>query len=357
MSSADDRTELPTPQRRQELRRRGQIARSGDLTAAVALLASAAALHFFGSGLTISLAQILRGSLAAPAWNQLDPVGLTQHLAELLRQVARGTLPILALLTLAAVAANVAQVGFLLTMEPLAPDLNRLNPLAGLQRILAWRSGAALVTSLLKLVVLSAIIVGFVASRLPLLLQTGDLEVAALAEQTGAWLIAAGFQLSIGLAVLAVADYGLQLWKYEQEIRMTQQELRDELRQMDGDPSLRQRRRDARHKLAEARQIERAGRARVVLVDAAETAVVIDYAEEHPGVPLVVASGTGELGRRLRQAAVVRGVPIVEKGSLAQGLQRRARAAGPVISREYLAQVREALNWAEQMTASARRSA
>lgn len=357
MSTAEDRTELPTPQRRQELRRRGQIARSGDLTAAVAILASAAALHFFGSGLTISLAQILRASLAAPAWNQLDSVSVTQHLAELTRQVARGTLPILALLTLAAVAVNVAQVGFLMTTEPLVPDLNRLNPLAGLQRILAWRSGAALVTSLLKLTVLSAIIAGFVVSRLSLLLHAGDLETGALAGQAGAWLIEAGFQLSIGLVVLAVADYGLQLWKYEREIRMTRQELRDELRQMDGDPSLRQRRRETRHKLVEARQLERAGRARVLLVDGAETAVAIDCAEEQPGVPLVVASGTGDLGRRLRQAAIVRGVPIVEKGALARGLERRARAAGPVISREFQAEVREALSWAERMAASARRSA
>lgn len=254
MSDIDlsDRTEPATTRRRLELRQRGQVARSGDLTTAAGILAAAAALHFFGADVTGSLAELLRKSLSAPPWSNIELVLLMPYLRELAQLAARATAPILALLVLAAIAINLVQVGFLATMEPLSPDFGRLNPFAGLRRLWSGRGPAVGVASLLKLSVLVAIAAGFVAGQLPGLIRVGDYDLAGLSQQVGGGLVRLGFQMAIGLVVVAVADYGYQLWQFERGIRMTKEEMRDELRQTEGDPKVRQRRREAHNKLTQA---------------------------------------------------------------------------------------------------------
>src|SRR5262245_55500453 len=150
-----DKTEQPTDRRRQEIRERGSVARSVDLNAAASVLAATAVLYFFGSDLTGTLVELLRQSLSAPAWTDLDPQSLAARAWGVARLVARGVLPVIGVLLAAAVAVNAAQVGFLVTTEPLQPNLGRLNPLSGLRRILSLHGTARLVGSLLKLIVLA----------------------------------------------------------------------------------------------------------------------------------------------------------------------------------------------------------
>lgn len=245
-----DRTEQPTPRRRQEARERGQVARSGDLTTAAALLASAAILKYSGEGLTVSLAGILRTSLSTAPSNTLDVPWLMSWLSGAAAPLTRALLPMLALSLLAAVAVNVAQVGFLLTSHPIVPDLARLDPLAGLRRIVSWDGSAAFVACLLKLLVICAVAGGFVMGQMPRFLGSSTLDTPALCRQIGGSLTSLGFQMAIGLVVLAAADYGFRLWRFEQSLRMTKQEVLDELRQTEGNPKLRQRRREVHRRRA-----------------------------------------------------------------------------------------------------------
>jgi flagellar biosynthetic protein FlhB len=246
---AGDRTEQPTPRRRAELRSRGQIARSGDLTSAALVLAAATVMNFFGRDLTVTLAGILRKGLSAPAWTEIDTPALAAQLQSLARMAGEALFPVLALVALSAIAVNLAQVGFLLTTETLTLNFSRLDPMAGWQRVFSWSGAATLTASVLKLATVAAILAGFFIGQMPQLLSAGRLDPGSLGRQTGSWLVSLGFQLAIGLVVLAVVDYGYQLWKYERDNRMTKQELRDELRQTEGDPQVRQRRRDAHRRI------------------------------------------------------------------------------------------------------------
>lgn len=245
----ESRTEPATQRRRRELRERGQIARSGDLTTAALLLAATAALNFFGADLTINLAEMLRKSLAGAAWSSVEPAMVMAHLRELAQLAARSVIPILAVLVGAAVAINLVQVGFVATTEPLGPDLTRLNPIAGLQRMWSGQGAVAGATGVLKLLVLAAIAAGFLTGQLPALLRVGEYELAGISRQLGSGIVRLGFQLSVGLIVLAVVDYGLQLWRFERRIQMTREELREELRESEGDSHTRQRRREAHRQL------------------------------------------------------------------------------------------------------------
>ena len=320
-----DKTELPTERRREEIRERGNVARSVDLNVAVSVLAAASVIYFFGGDTALALVDVLRKSLSAPAWTDIDVPRLSRESWALARPVAGALLPGLALLVASAVAINAAQVGFIVTSEPLTPNFARINPFSGAMRLLSLQSTVRLAGSLLKLLVLCAIVAGFVTGRLPEFLKTIDSDTAALCRQIGGWLVSIAFQLALGLVVLAVLDYGFQLWKFEQDIKMTKQEIRDELRHMEGDPHIRQRRREAHRKLVGARQVQQAKNADVVVTNPTHLAVAIKYDAAKMDAPVVIAKGKGQLAERIRRAAAAHGIPIVEKKSLAQALYRAVK--------------------------------
>jgi flagellar biosynthetic protein FlhB len=325
-----DKTELPTDRRREEIRERGNVARSVDLNVAVSVLVAAGVLYFFGGDVALSLKEILRRSLSAEPWLDLDQGRLSTELWGLARVIAGALLPGLAVVVVVAVLVNALQVGFLVTTEPLVPNFERLNPLAGARRLLSLQSTVRLAGSLFKLVVCAAIVVGFVTGHLPEFLRTLDADTATFCRQTGSWLVAISFQLALGLVVLAGLDYGFQLWKFEQDIKMTKQEIRDELRHMEGDPHIRHRRREAHRKLVNARHVQQTKNADVVITNPTEIAVAIKYDAQKMDAPVVLAKGKGPLAARIRRMALENAIPIVEKKPLAQALYRMVKVGHPI---------------------------
>ncbi|MFN0053294.1 MAG: EscU/YscU/HrcU family type III secretion system export apparatus switch protein [Planctomycetales bacterium] len=243
-----EKTEPATPQRRREVRARGLAARSSDLSGALLVLAGAAAMHFFGGDLAKGLVTILRDSLAAAPWTNLEIGPVTGQIRSLSQIAFQGLLPLLGLILVAAIGINVVQVGFHWTLTPLAPDLARISPAKGIGRIVSPQSAVRALSGTLKCLVAAAIVAGFVMGQLPRFLHAGRLDAAPLCRQVGDWLVSLGYQLAIGLVILAVLDYGYQLWQFERDLRMTKEELKEELRQSEGNPESRQRQRADRHR-------------------------------------------------------------------------------------------------------------
>src|SRR6185369_9190710 len=211
----DDKTEQPSDRRRSEVRERGNVAKSIDLNTAASILAAASALHFLGGEAVMSLIELLRRFLAGPAWTQVEPKMLFAEFWKIGELVLKGIGPFLALMLVSSVAVNLAQVGFLLSTEALQPNFSRINPLEGFKRIFSIQALVKLAASLLKLTVLTAIAAGFIAAQLPAFLRGTDLETMQICRQIGQSLISLSFQLAIALAILAILDYGFQLWKFE----------------------------------------------------------------------------------------------------------------------------------------------
>jgi flagellar biosynthetic protein FlhB len=293
-------------------------------------VASAGVLYFFGGGIAASQAELLRTSLSAPAWTTIDVSTISVESWRLAGAAAAALLPGMALIVASAVAINAAQVGFHFTTEPLSPNFGRLNPLAGVKRLVSLQSTVRMAGSLLKLGVSIAIVAGFVIGRMPEFLHSIDLDTAGFCRQLGNWLVALAFELSLGLFVLAVLDYGFQLWKFEQDIKMTKQEVRDEMRHMEGDPQIRQKRREAHRKLVNARQVQQAKNADVVITNPTEIAVAIKYDATKMEAPVVLAKGKDLLAARIRRVAAENGIPIVEKKPLAQALYRTVKVGQPI---------------------------
>jgi len=330
---ADDyqeRTEQPTPRRREEARQRGNVARSVDLTAAGHMVAVAAALSLLGGGLFTSLGQLVQQYLEQPRWLQLDRHTLLREFWHLGQWSASAVLPLLLFLLAAAFFVNVVQVGFLFAPEAVRPKLVRLNPIEGAKRLLSLSSLVRLAVNLLKLVVLCAVAGLFVTQWLPRLVGLVDTDPYAVASSIGRAVVSLAFFLSLALLALGVLDLGYQKWKYERDLRMTKEELREELKNMEGDPLIRQRRREAHRKLAQARELQAVRDADVVITNPTHIAVALKYDPETMPAPTVVAKGMGPIAERIRQIAAEHGVPIIERKELARVLYRTLRVGQPI---------------------------
>lgn len=346
-----ERTEQPTDRRRAEAREKGNVARSTDLSAAGLMLAAAAAIYMFGMSITGSLAELLHAHLKGPAWADVDSVSVVKHAWNVMEFLGKSILPLMLMMAGAALLFNVVQIGFLVTSESLVPKFSRLSPLQGVKRIFSVRALAKLAASLGKLVVLIAIAAWFIWAALPEFLQTLEAEwmpdsLAVVGQSYRETKLAGlfalvmrdslaglGFQLAIALVLLAVLDFGFQRWKHEQDLRMTRQEVRDELKNMEGDPLTRQRRRDAHRKLAQARELAQVREADVVITNPTEIAVALKYDPEKMPAPIVIAKGKGELAARIRQIAAEHGVTIIERKPLAWALYNSVKV-GQVIPLE-----------------------
>ncbi len=320
-----DKTEQPTEHRRNEARQKGNIPRSVDLNAAGLMLAAAIAISTFGPPLTKSMAELMQVSLKGAGALKFERAATLSRFWELAKFLAIHVLPILLSMAAAALALNLLQVGFLIAPETIQPQLSRINPLEGAKRLFSIRALVRLAVSLGKLIVVAAVAGISIYSMLPGIVSLLNTSVGKIFGSIQESIVLLAFQISSALVLLALLDYLFQRWKHEQDLRMTKHELREELKQMEGDPLIRQRRREAHRKLTQARELQQVKHADVVITNPTEIAVAIKYDPQTMPAPIVVAKGMGEIAARIRKIAIENRIPIIERKPLARALYRDVR--------------------------------
>lgn len=316
----EERSESATPKRREEARERGHVAKSQDLSSAVVLLAAVAALWFFGRDLAGGLAGAVSGSLGNLAVMDGDSENLLLHFGGALTAVLLGFLPFLITVFLAAFAVNLAQVGFLWSTESLAPDLNRLNPVAGLGRLLSFKGLARLISGLLKVVIVGSVVGWTIWNERARLMDLGGFVFESLMGTAVELMFTLSFRAALALLVLAILEFGYQRWQYERDLRMSKHEVREELKRFEGDPRIRERRRAIQRQLALQRMMQDVPKATVVITNPTHLAIAVKYAQKEMEAPLVVAKGAELLAQRIRETAAEHGIPVVERKELARAL-------------------------------------
>ncbi len=313
---AGQRTEPATPRRRQEARRRGQVARSQDLTQSVALAAAVAVGALALPGGFLIYADYTRRVLSTPDSGRLAPLAV-----EGIGAAVRLAGPVVAAALVAGLATGVAQTGGLVSGKPLEPSLERLHPVRALERLLSWRSAVEVLKALLKVAAVGLAVWGplreVVFGPHPALSSP-----AALAGWMGSTVSAVALRGALALAVLGGFDYLYQRFEYERALRMTKQELREELRETEGDPLVRARQRARARELARRRMMRDVARATVVVTNPVHVAVALRYAPREAPAPVVVAKGARKLAERIREEAARHRVPVVENPPLAWALYR-----------------------------------
>jgi len=250
---AGDKSLEPTPHRRQQARREGHVAKSQDLGSAVMLLAGVVILMTLGGGLVGFFVNYCRSQLGGQPWLAANTEFVTAQWNATLWTLARYLLPILGLLCLAGVAANVLQVGFLFLPQRVSFDLSRISPIRGWQRIFSSAGMVHLGFGLVKLTVVFVVAGVVLYNQREALLGLIALPQPALAVQMSQLLLWTTLKIGAALLVLAILDYAYQRWRHEQDLKMTPQELREELKNLEGDPQLIARRKRTQRDLAAGR--------------------------------------------------------------------------------------------------------
>ena len=317
-----DKTEPPTERRRQEARQQGRVAKSMDLTAAVMLLGGLLAVCLLGPRMFAALSDRMRYYLSDQAPSLLRPGAIQQELQGNVRHVMTLVGPFLGTMAVLAIGANLLQIGPILSLHPLQPKLSKLDPIQGLQRIFSKQGLVRLLQSLFKVAVVGSVAAWVIHDEFGRLGAPSVLSFLEIARYAGAAVLSLAIKLGLALLALAILDYAYQRWQYEQDLRMTKQEVKDEMKRMEGDPITRDRRRRLQRQLAYQRMAQAIPDADVIVTNPTEVAVALRYDSEKMDAPTVVAKGEGYLAQRIRQIAVTHGVPIVERPPLARTLYR-----------------------------------
>ncbi|MFG0274591.1 MAG: flagellar biosynthesis protein FlhB [Phycisphaerales bacterium] len=316
-----EKTEDPTPKRRSEAREKGDVARSQEVSAAVILIAALLVLLIFGGGLAASMATILRRTLAPDVvGGNITAASLSGPTLFSFWETVRMVAPVTLLLAGAAILSQIGQFGLLFTLKPLAPKLNRLDPIKGASKFIDKKKMMKGALDTVKFACIFLIVAAVCAARMPMIAALPSLTMEGAVVVSGRIMLEVTLWLLAVMLVIAVIDFVFQRWRHKEQLKMTKQEVKDERKSSEGDPQVKQRRFSLYQKLVLQQLQSAVPRADVIVTNPTHFAVALAYDAEKMGAPRVVAKGADHLAIRIRLLAASHGVPIIERPPLARGL-------------------------------------
>jgi flagellar biosynthetic protein FlhB len=254
------------------------------------------------------------------------------------------TIPFMLFMVVAGLAVNVAQVGLMLTTKPLQPKWNRINPISGLQKFFSLRSLVDLAKSVAKLGIAGTVVWWYLREQTEELVSLMSYDPWGLLVPVGWMIVGVWWRILVVMVVIAALDFAYQRWQHDRDIRMTQQEVREETKEMEGDPQVKRRIRQLQRQMATQRMMAEVPEAEVVITNPTHYAVALRYDPSNMEAPTVVAKGQNLIAQRIRELAVENQVPIVERPELARTIFRTIEV-GDVIPESLFRTVAEVLTF------------
>lgn len=326
-----------TPYRRQKAREQGQIARSQDLASAFLLLVAVGFLWVSGHQFAEYFTNIFRQKLATQVSAQIDGSTAAWMLLGDTWQLAKILLPAMGALMVAALAVNIGQTGFMFLPEKVNMDIKRLNPISGLKRMFSITSFMRLLFGLIKVAIVIGVAIASLWNEWEAILGMAAIPFREMCIFLIDTALLTVFKIGGALFILALMDYLFQRWKLEKDLMMTDDEVRQEQRTLNGDPYIIARRRVIQRQLALNRISNVIPEADFVATNPTELAIAIKYDIETMPAPVVIAKGAGLLAQRIRRLALENDVPIVERKELARALYEQVDVNEPIPSEQYAA--------------------
>ncbi len=322
MAEDAEKTEEATPHRLEEARSKGDVPQSRDFTSFLVLLGLAISTYFFSRFILNQTIDVIRRFLDLKEFSVDTPKEFLSMFSVVIKDILYLVSPIFASAFIFAVGGCVSQFGFLVTGDKIMPKFDKLNPLNGFKRIFSRDTLMEFIRSCLKI---------FVILGMLYLLLKGDFEKIS---QLGAAPIGFIFQYFIGLiakivfailifmAVLGIGDLAYQRWSYAERMKMSMEEIKEEMKQREGDPKIKSRIRQMQRERARSRMMEEVPKADVVVTNPTHVAVALKYKRGLMRAPIVVAKGAGLIALRIKEVAAVAQIPILERRELARYLYR-----------------------------------
>lgn len=317
-----DKTEKPTPKRRGEARKKGKVARSKDLSGALVLLTGLLSLMIWGPSLADKIMEMLKLHLGHIRPGLLGPSQMSALFLNFGLTMAGILAPIFIAMSAVAVMGTFVQVGNLFTTETITPDFSKIQLFKGIQRFFSLNTYVELAKSAAKIVIIGLVAYYSVKRELPALPPLLDQEVGQVALALTGTAFRVSTRIILALVVLGALDYLYQRYQFEKNLKMTKQEVKDEMRQVEGDPKVKARIRSLMKQMATKRMIAAVPEADVVITNPTHYAVALKYDSADMVAPQVVAKGRGYVALKIIALARETKVPLVENRELARALYR-----------------------------------
>ena len=341
-----------TPHKRNESREKGQVAKSNELATTLALIGVLSFFFVAGYDTYHHLIDIMYGAFTAIG-GQLSAGKTILIFLGLMGIAFKIIAPVMIVAVIVGVLGNIFQIGLIFSSQPLMPQMSRINPISGFQRILSMRGLFEAVKSIFKIGLIGYIVYRTIMSGLVDVVSLVDADKSNIAALFVSIVGRIGFQVflraALALLFLSIFDLLYQRWQHEQDIRMTREEIREEMKRTEGDPEIRRRIRRVQRELSQARMMKAIPEADAVITNPVHLAVAIKYDYEVMDSPYVVAKGERKIARQIREIAEEHGVPIVENPPLAQALYKNVEV-GEAIPMEFYQAIAEVLAYVHELT-------
>ncbi|MBJ9975415.1 flagellar biosynthesis protein FlhB [Pseudomonas sp. S75] len=336
--SGQDKTEEPTDKRKRDAREKGEIARSKELNTFAITLGGAGALLAFGGYLAETLMTLMRVSFSLTREQLVDERSMGMLLLASGKMAIWATQPILVLLFVLSFVAPIALGGFIFSGSLLQPKFSRMNPLSGIKRMFSLNSVTELVKAMAKFFLVLIVALAVLANDRQALLAIANepLEQAIIhSVQVVGW---SALWMASGLLLIAMADVPFQLWQTHKKLKMTKQEIRDEYKDQEGKPEVKQRIRQLQREASQRRMMAAVPEADVIITNPTHYAVALKYDPEKGGsAPLLLAKGTDFLALKIREIGQEHKVQILESPELARAIYHSTELEHEIPAGLYLA--------------------
>lgn len=319
-SSAEDCTESASQFRREEFRKQGTVALSRELLSVAILISVGLSLYFACNAVFTQFSSLSDGFFRFSKVTTFGKMEILDLRFFLLRSWSSMVLPVFVIAVAAGLVACAAQVGFYITWEPLTPNLDRINPLNGIQRLFSLKGAIEALKALLKIGIAGIVLYYFIKNHAQQSAVFYHKNVPEITKLLLSGVSKIFFTMILALSVLAVLDYAYQRWELEKQMKMTRREAKEEFKLREGDPLIKTRIRSAQRRIASRRMMEAVPKADVVVTNPTHLAVALKYDAGSMHAPKVVAKGAGVIAEKIKEIARFHRIPIVENKPLARAI-------------------------------------
>ncbi len=333
-----EKTEAPSSRRLEQAREEGQVPQSRELTAFLVMAGGAGGLWGLSGWFVRHGEDVMRSGLTLDRQEAFDTNAIGMNLLSLGNEAIATLVPFFIVTLVAALLAPILLTGgILFSPKALALKFDRLDPLKGVKRMISWQSIAEMVKGILKTLLLGGIVFWVVANERDNLFALLSQPLETALPAFGRMILYAFIGFVAGLAVIALIDVPFQLWRYYAGLKMTKEELRQEYKELEGDPQLKARIRSQQREIARRRMMSEVPKADVVVTNPTHFAVALKYDSEKMGAPQVVAKGMNLVAQKIRELAAENDVPVLELPPLARALHKHVEVGEGVPTALYTA--------------------
>ncbi|MCU7842921.1 MAG: flagellar type III secretion system protein FlhB [Candidatus Thiodiazotropha sp. (ex Monitilora ramsayi)] len=315
-----EKTEQPTAKRLEDAKRKGQVPRSRELNTMAVTMIGVVSLVVMSRPLGNSLSEMMSQRFVLTREEIFDINSMLIHLGEGIGQIFFSLIPFFLAVIIAAIISSIALGGFSFSGEALTPKLDKLSPIKGLKRVFSARGLIELVKAMAKFLLIGGITILLLYTSLEKFLSLHAMDMTQAIDRLNGLIGWAVILMTSTLIIIAAIDVPFQLWEHKRQLKMTRQELRDEMKETEGKPEVKSRIRQLQREMAQRRMMEEVPKADVIVTNPTHYAVALKYDPENMHAPKLLAKGADLVAMNIRQVAKESGVPMVESPPLARAI-------------------------------------